>query len=140
MVTEVPVFVSFSHDYVHFFSFYLAHLLVVAFIEYPKSISPQQWGFEPLKECPFSNLRVKFTDFLMATAAGKVEGEKVPGKIATPFEKTKVAAYTLGAISPCMRLFSFISKEIQAILDPSEGSHVYKKWIDTYCSEEFEVH
>ncbi|XP_021893778.1 bifunctional TH2 protein, mitochondrial-like [Carica papaya] len=98
----------------------------------------RQWGFEPLKECPFSNLRVKFTDFLMATAAGKVEGEKVPGKIATPFEKTKVAAYTLGAISPCMRLFSFISKEIQAILDPSEGSHVYKKWIDTYCSEEFE--
>ena len=79
-------------------------------------------------------------DFLLATASGRIEGEKVPGKIATPFEKTKIAAYTLGAVAPCMRLFAFINKEIQALLDPNDSSHIYKKWIDHYCSQNFEVH
>ena len=42
----------------------------------------------------------------------------------------KVAAYTFSAISPCMRLFEVIAKEIQALLNPDDGSHLYKKWID----------
>ncbi|OMO98144.1 Thiaminase-2/PQQ biosynthesis protein C [Corchorus capsularis] len=86
------------------------------------------------------NATVKYIDFLLATASGRIEGEKVPGKIATPFEKTKVAAYTLCAIAPCMTLFSFINKEIQALLDPNDSSHIYKKWIDDYCSQNFEAY
>ncbi|KAJ0111985.1 hypothetical protein Patl1_01692 [Pistacia atlantica] len=98
----------------------------------------QEWGFELPEECITNNATLKYTDFLLATASGKVEGEKVLGKIETPFEKTKVAAYTIGAISPCLRLFAFITKEIQPLLDPNDSSHVYKKWVEYYCSENFE--
>jgi thiaminase len=75
----------------------------------------------------------------LATASGKVEGVKGPGKLATPFERTKVAAYTLAAITPCMRLYSFLGKELQALLDPEDDRHPYKKWIDSYSSESFQV-
>jgi hypothetical protein len=76
---------------------------------------------------------------LLATASGKVEGVKGLGKLATPFERTKVAAYTLGAMTPCMRLYSFLGKELQEVLDPEEDGHPYKKWIDSYSSESFQV-
>ncbi|KAF8394222.1 hypothetical protein HHK36_020429 [Tetracentron sinense] len=84
---------------------------------------------------------IKYTDFLVATASGKIEGEKGPVTIATPFEKTKVAAYTLGAMTPCMRLYAFLGKEIQSllVLDPDDSNHLYKKWVDNYSSESFEA-
>ena len=90
----------------------------------------QEWGFELLEEIITNNATIKCTDFLPLTTSGKVEGEKILGKIETPFEKMKVDAYTLSAISPCMRLFEVIAKEIQALLNPDDGSHLYKKWID----------
>lgn len=82
---------------------------------------------------------MKYTDFLLATASGKVEGVKGPGKLATPFEKTKVAAYTLGAMTPCMSLYAYLGKEFEALLDLHEGSHPYRKWIENYSSEGFQV-
>lgn len=91
------------------------------------------------KESSINSATVKYTDFLLATASGKVEGVKAPGKLATPFEKTKVAAYTLGAMTPCMRLYSYLGKEFKALLDLNYGSHPYRKWIDTYSSDSFEV-
>jgi hypothetical protein len=99
----------------------------------------QEWGFELPDGSISDNARVKYIEFLLAAASGKVEGETVPGKIATPFERTKVAAYTLGAMAPCMRLYSFISREIQALLHPDDSSHIYKKWIESYSSLTFEV-
>ncbi|XVF32320.1 hypothetical protein REPUB_Repub17cG0071700 [Reevesia pubescens] len=39
-----------------------------------------------------------------------------------------------------MRLFAVINKEIQALLDPNDSSHIYKKWIDHYCSQNFETY
>lgn len=83
----------------------------------------------------------KYTDFLLATASGKIEGEKsAPGKIATPFEKTKVAAYALAALAPCIRLYAFISTEIQGFLNSDDyESHMYKTWIDNYSSQILEV-
>ncbi|KAF2292680.1 hypothetical protein GH714_026675 [Hevea brasiliensis] len=69
----------------------------------------REWGFELPAESNSIVATAKYTDFLLATASGKVEGEKVPGKIATPFERIKLAAYTLGAMAPCMRLFAHIS-------------------------------
>lgn len=98
----------------------------------------REWGFELPEEIITNDAAVKCTDFLLSTASGKVEGQKVLGKIETPFEKIKVAAYTLSAISPCMRLFEFIAKEIQALINPDDGSHLYKEWIDYYCSRSFE--
>ncbi|XP_062148913.1 bifunctional TH2 protein, mitochondrial-like [Alnus glutinosa] len=99
----------------------------------------REWGFEPPDESISDNARVKYIEFLLAAASGRVEGETVPDKIATPFERTKVAAYTLGAMAPCMRLYSFISREIQALLHPDDSGHIYKKWIESYSSQTFEA-
>ncbi|VFQ95861.1 unnamed protein product [Cuscuta campestris] len=99
----------------------------------------RDWGFELPKDSTCVTATVKYTDFLMATAVGKVDGEKFPGKIVTPFEKTKLAAYTLSAIAPCMRLYHFVSREIKAILDPQEKTNPYEKWIDSLSSDKFEV-
>lgn len=99
----------------------------------------QEWGLHGAKKAAINSAAAKYIDFLLATASGKVGGVKGPGKLATPFEKTKVAAYTLGAMTPCMRLYAFLGKEFKALLDPNEGSHPYKKWIDNYSSESFQV-
>ncbi|PKI39089.1 hypothetical protein CRG98_040513 [Punica granatum] len=99
----------------------------------------EEWGSGDTTESTPNPATVRYTDFLLATASGKVEGLKAPGKLATPFEKTKVAAYTLGAMTPCMRLYAFLGKEFQTFLDPNEESHPYKKWIETYSSESFQA-
>ncbi|KAM1153108.1 hypothetical protein ACFX14_035537 [Malus domestica] len=98
----------------------------------------QECGFELADEGASNGIATnKYTDFLLATASGKIEGERsAPGKIATPFEKTKVAAYTLAALAPCIRLYAFISTEIQGFLSSDDyESHIYKTWIDTYSSQ-----
>ncbi|CAO2836498.1 unnamed protein product [Amaranthus hypochondriacus] len=40
-------------------------------------------------------------------------------------------------MTPCMRLYAFLGKEIQA-LDPDVTSHPYQKWIDSYSCEDFQ--
>ncbi|KDP23738.1 hypothetical protein JCGZ_23571 [Jatropha curcas] len=99
----------------------------------------QEWGMDPSKEVTINSATAKYTDFLLATASGKVEGVKGPGKLATPFERTKVAAYTLGTMTPCMRLYAFLAKELQALIDAEAGIHPYQKWIDNYSSESFQA-
>ncbi|XVE62697.1 hypothetical protein DITRI_Ditri06bG0140600 [Diplodiscus trichospermus] len=99
----------------------------------------QEWGSDCVKESPVNSATLKYTEFLLATASGKVEGVKAPGKLATPFEKTKIAAYTIGAMTPCMRLYAFLGGEFQALLEPNDGNHPYKKWIETYSSESFQA-
>ncbi|KAL9233410.1 hypothetical protein vseg_008417 [Gypsophila vaccaria] len=99
----------------------------------------KEWGADLGKDSPVNSATQKYTDFLLATATGKVEGLKGPGKLATPFEKTKIAAYTLGAMTPCMRLYAYIGKELQALLDPDTNNHPYKKWIHSYSSEGFQA-
>ncbi|KAK4480299.1 hypothetical protein RD792_013368 [Penstemon davidsonii] len=99
----------------------------------------KEWGFDLHKGSTPNSATIRYTDFLLATATGKVEGVKAPGKLATPFEKTKLAAYTLGAMTPCMRLYAFLGKELQALVDPSEDIHPFQKWIDNYASESFQA-
>lgn len=99
----------------------------------------QEWGSDLVKEGTVNSATVKYTDFLLATAYGKGEGVKGPGKLATPFERTKLAAYTLGAMTPCMRLYAFLGKELKALLDVHEGSHPYRKWIENYSCESFQA-
>lgn len=90
-------------------------------------------------ENSINSATVKYTDFLLATASGKIEGLKGPGKLATPFEKTKIAAYTLGAMTPCMKLYAFLGKKFRELLDSNNSTHPYKKWIDNYSSDGFQV-
>ncbi|RLM61050.1 uncharacterized protein C2845_PM14G20430 [Panicum miliaceum] len=97
----------------------------------------KEWGVDPTKEIPLSPATAKYTDFLLATAAGKVDGAKGSDKMVTPFEKTKIAAYTVGAMTPCMRLYAYLGKELTVFLKQDEN-HPYKKWINTYASSDFE--
>ncbi|KAF5726989.1 aminopyrimidine aminohydrolase mitochondrial isoform X2 [Tripterygium wilfordii] len=98
-----------------------------------------EWGFKVPEESTCDQTTAKYTEFLLATALGKAEEGKILGSIATPFEKTKIAAYTLAAIAPCIRLYATISKEIQCLIDPDDGSQNYKKWVDNCCSQNLEV-
>ncbi|XP_074576710.1 bifunctional TH2 protein, mitochondrial-like [Curcuma longa] len=98
----------------------------------------QDWGIDPTKEIIPNPATLKYTEFLLATAAGKIRGEKGHANIVTPFEKTKIAAYTVGAMTPCMRLYAFLGKELQSYLKTQGNCHPYKKWIDTYTSTSFE--
>lgn len=99
----------------------------------------QDWDLDINKEVSVNSATLRYTEFLLATASGKVEGLKAPGMLDTPFEKTKVAAYTLGAVTPCMKLYAFLGKEFGALLDSSEVNHPYKKWIENYSSDAFQV-
>ncbi|XVF06464.1 hypothetical protein REPUB_Repub06bG0050300 [Reevesia pubescens] len=99
----------------------------------------QEWGSDCVKASPVNSATLKYTEFLLATASGKVEGLKAPGKLSTPFEKTIIAAYTLGAMTPCMRLYAFLGKEFLSLLEPNEYEHPYKKWIENYSSESFQA-
>ncbi|KAF5767566.1 putative aminopyrimidine aminohydrolase [Helianthus annuus] len=96
----------------------------------------QEWGLDLSKETTPNPATTKYTNFVLATASGKVEGVKGPGELATPFEKTKVAAYTLSAIAPSMRLNVFLGKEL---MDFNGDQHPYKKWIDKYSSEAYQA-
>lgn len=99
----------------------------------------QDWDLDISKEVSVNSATLRYTEFLLATASGKVEGLKAPGMLDTPFEKTKVAAYTLGAVTPCMKLYAFLGKEFGALLDSSEANHPYKKWIENYSSDAFQA-
>lgn len=99
----------------------------------------QEWGLDLAKEHSINSATVKYTDFLLATASGKIEGLKGPGKLATPFEKTKIAAYTLGAMTPCMRLYAFLGKKFQELWDSNGSTHPYDKWIHNYSSDGFQA-
>ncbi|KAI3724249.1 hypothetical protein L2E82_36020 [Cichorium intybus] len=90
----------------------------------------QEWGVDLSKETTPNAATTKYTNFLLATASGKV---------ATPFEKTKVAAYTLSAMAPCMRLYVFLGNELKSLLDVNGDEHLYKKWIDKYSSEDYQA-
>lgn len=99
----------------------------------------EEWGIDSTKEIGPTPTTKRYTDFLLATAAGKVEGVKGAGKIVTPFEKTKIAAYTLGAIAPITRLYAFLGKELKKFINFDENGFLYKKWINNYSSENYEA-
>ncbi|CAH9106541.1 unnamed protein product [Cuscuta epithymum] len=98
----------------------------------------QEWGIDPVKDTSVNPGTTKCIEFLLATASGKIEGVKASGKLVTPFEKTKLSAYTLGAMTPCMSLYAYIGKELQRVID-GESNHPYRKWIESYSSDSFQA-
>ncbi|KAG0454209.1 hypothetical protein HPP92_025513 [Vanilla planifolia] len=98
----------------------------------------QELGIDPDKEVPCNPATLKYTNFLSATSDGKIGGEKGAGKIVTPFEKTKIAAYTVGAMVPCMRLYAFLGKEIEQLLRLDGSDNPYSKWLKNYSPSVFE--
>ncbi|PKA48436.1 thiaminase (transcriptional activator TenA) [Apostasia shenzhenica] len=98
----------------------------------------QDWGIDPSEEISPNPATIKYTNFLSATSDGKGEGGKDIGKIVTPFEKTKIAAYAVGAMVPCLRLFAYIGKELELFLKHSESEHRYASWLKCYLPSTFE--
>lgn len=100
----------------------------------------QEWGvYLPNESAPIA-ATTRYTDFILATASGTVGDVRAPGKMVTPFEKTKLAAYTLGAMAPCMRLYAVLGKELKQLAGPDVSPpHPFQKWIDCYASEDFMV-
>ncbi|CAN4105773.1 unnamed protein product [Withania somnifera] len=96
----------------------------------------QEWDADVVKQCAVNPGTVKYTDFLLATTSGKIEGVKA-ATLATPFERTKLAAYILGAMIPGIRLYAYLGKELLVFLE-GETTHPYKRIIDNYASEDFE--
>ncbi|GKA74630.1 bifunctional TH2 protein, mitochondrial-like protein isoform X1 [Tanacetum coccineum] len=99
----------------------------------------QEWGLDVSKETMPNSATLKYTDFLLATASGKIEGVNSLAILTTPFEKTKVSAYTIGAMVPCMRLYAFIGRKLESLVNIYGNHHPYKKWIDNYASEGFQA-
>lgn len=130
---------SYSCEKVHFYWNRTGVCVDLCIQSYLREPVMQEWGIDPTKEIIPNPATLKYTEFLLATAGGKIEGGKGHGKIVTPFEKTKIAAYTVGAMTPCMRLYAFLGKELQLHLQYEGNGHPYKKWIDTYSSAGFEV-
>ncbi|KAM3236581.1 bifunctional TH2 protein, mitochondrial [Capsicum annuum] len=96
----------------------------------------QEWDSDMVKKCALNPGTVKYTDFLLATTSGKIEGVKT-ATLATPFERTKLAAYILGAMVPGIRLYAYLGKELLVFL-AGETTHPYKRIIENYASEGFE--
>ncbi|XP_031104797.1 bifunctional TH2 protein, mitochondrial-like [Ipomoea triloba] len=87
-----------------------------------------EWGSDVVKDTTQNRATSKCTEFLLDTATGK---------LATPCEKTKLSAYTLGAVTSCIRLYAYIGKELQGLID-GKSNHRYKKWIENYSSDSFQ--
>lgn len=80
-----------------------------------------------------------YTKFLSSVSSENFKIGLGPDAITIVVEKTTVPAYTLAVITPCMRLYAFLGKEILPLVGPDEVDHPYKMWIDNYSSEVFEV-
>lgn len=97
----------------------------------------KDWGVDLTKESKPNNATVKYTEFLLATAA--VLKKDIPGQEGTFLDRRKLAALTIGAMTPCMRLYAFLGQEIAKILDENCWVTPYHEWVDTYSAEAFQA-
>lgn len=88
-----------------------------------------------------------YTNFLLAVAKGEFKVPEGPrgggddgleGSESESKRKRKLAAYTIGALTPCMRLYAFLGQEIMRASSSGLGSNPYAKWVETYASADFE--
>ena len=76
----------------------------------------QSWGVDIDAIAPEPATR-QYTDFLLSTAWSQPIG------------------VTAVAMSPCMRLYAYLGQQLAI---GGISSHIYKRWIETYSSDEFE--
>ncbi|KAI3935076.1 hypothetical protein MKW92_027859 [Papaver armeniacum] len=100
-------------------------------LERHNSIVEQKLGLNPRVETALHPATAKYKDFLLATASSKVQDSE------TPVQRSKIPAYTLGAMTPCLRLYAFLSKEMQTHVGAYVDSHPYSKWFKEYSYKRF---
>ncbi|MCO5591030.1 hypothetical protein L7F22_045006 [Adiantum nelumboides] len=95
----------------------------------------QAWGVDLSHDLSHPNkATVKYTEFLLATASSeeRKKGER------TLLDRQRVAAFTVAAMTPCMRLYAFLGQEIRNFLGGDSPESPYREWINTYSSKEFQ--
>lgn len=103
----------------------------------------QAWGLDTSATKILPNVATTtYTDFLLETAAGRISGgvERDAGAFEGESKKaigknSRLAAFTIAAMTPCMRLYAFLGCQLQGY-SPGRG---LKTWIDTYSSDNFKV-
>ncbi|RZC58904.1 hypothetical protein C5167_006208 [Papaver somniferum] len=96
------------------------------------SIVEQKLGLNPTIETALHPATAKYKDFLLATASGNVQDS-------APVQQSKIPAYTLGAMTPSLRLYAFLSKEMQTLVSAYVDSHPYSKWFEEYSYKRFKA-
>eukprot|EP00249_Psilotum_nudum_P011448 c23183_g1_i2 orf=86-1369(+) len=95
----------------------------------------EAWGVNVTEESNPDAATEMYTNFLLTTAASLT---KDVGS-ATLLEKRKQAAFTIGAMVPCMRLYAFLGHVIAKNVITNDIHFLYQGWVDTYSSENFEA-
>ncbi|MCO5552279.1 hypothetical protein L7F22_005791 [Adiantum nelumboides] len=94
----------------------------------------EAWGVDLSIASHPNEATVKYTEFLLATASSE-EREK---EERTSVDRQRLAAFTVGALTPCMRLYAFLGQEIKEFLGEDSPETPYHQWIDTYSSKDFQ--
>lgn len=99
----------------------------------------QDLEIDPTKVVLTNPAIMKYTCFLSDISDGKMNGEKVTDQVVTTSEMTRIAAYTVGAVAPCMRLYTYLSREFEPFLNLSGSDHpYYTTWMNFYSPSNFE--
>ncbi|KAI3903185.1 hypothetical protein MKW98_031839 [Papaver atlanticum] len=78
-------------------------------LERHNSFVEQKLGLNPTKEITLHPATEKYKEFLLATASGNVQVSEIP------IHQSKIPAYTLGAMTPSLRIYAFLSKAMQKL-------------------------
>ncbi|KAI3871915.1 hypothetical protein MKX03_012948 [Papaver bracteatum] len=103
-------------------------------LERNNSIVEQKLGLNPKKETTLHPATAKYKEFLLGTASGNVH---VYSEI--PIHQSKIHVYTLGAMTPSLRIYAFLTKAMQKLVSPYVNSHPYSKWSKEYSYEIFKT-
>ncbi|KAI3932787.1 hypothetical protein MKW92_036232 [Papaver armeniacum] len=102
-------------------------------LERHNSIVEQKLGLDPTRETTLHTATAKYKEFLLATASGDIQGHEIP------INQSKIPAYTLGAMTPSLRLYAFLSKAVRELVTSDDTSHPRSKWIKEYSYENFKT-
>ncbi|KAI3849577.1 hypothetical protein MKX03_031426 [Papaver bracteatum] len=102
-------------------------------LERHNSFVENKLGLIPTKEITLHPATAKYKEFLLATASGNVQVSEIP------IHQSKIPAYTLGAMTPSLRIYAFLSKVMQKLVSAYVDSHPYSKWFKEYFYESFET-
>ncbi|KAI3898157.1 hypothetical protein MKW92_014890 [Papaver armeniacum] len=95
-------------------------------LERHNSIVEQKLGLDPTRETTLHTATAKYKEFLLATASGDIQGHAIP------IHQSKIPAYTLGATTPSLRLYAFLSKAVRELVTSDDTSHPRSKSYENF--------
>ncbi|KAI3909430.1 hypothetical protein MKW92_047883 [Papaver armeniacum] len=95
-------------------------------LESHNSIVEQKLGLDPTRETTLHTATEKYKEFLLATASCDIQGHAIP------IHQSKIPAYTLGAMTPSLRLYAFLSKAVRELVTSDDTSHPRSKSYENF--------